>query len=298
MTSIAIKTPTGAALILCAAALWGTVGVVTRGLYAGEMTTPLSIAFFRFAFAALVMTIACLRLLGARRLLRVHPRDIGLMLLLGVLMAGNQSAYLMAIPLAGVTVSTLITICSAPLVVAALSALFKGQPLQRHTALAMGGGLLGALCLVVGGSDSSAANDLLLGALLALASAVGYACMILCGHSLTVRYHPLQINMVGFITGALVLLLVTLPAGLHLEYSAGGWLLLAYLGAFPSAAAYGLFLVGMRKTTATNASILVLAEPLTAALLAALLFGEQIGAFGWLGALLLCGSFSLLSRGE
>ena len=71
------------------------------------------------------------------------------------------------------------------------------------------------------------------------------------------------------------------------SYPAEGWLLLVYLGLIPSALAYALFLSGMRSTSATTASVATLIEPLTATVLAWLIFAEPIAPSGLSGALLL-----------
>ena len=54
---------------------------------------------------------------------------------------------------------------------------------------------------------------------------------------------------------------------------AQGRALLLFMGAVPTALAYGLFLSGMRTTTAAVACLVTLLEPLTAAFLARLFFG-------------------------
>jgi DME family drug/metabolite transporter len=133
--------------------------------------------------------------------------------------------------------------------------------------------------------------------LLAFLAAGGYAGFILCGRLLTSRYHPLHVNSVAFGTGALLLLFLALPTRLVVVYSGWDWLILLYLGCIPTALAYGLFQVGMRSLSATVVSIVTLCEPLTAALLAWILFHEQLGLLGLLGAALLLGAMaSILLR--
>ena len=66
----------------------------------------------------------------------------------------------------------------------------------------------------------------------------------------------------------------------------------------PTALAFVVFLAGMEHTTATVASIITLLEPLTATVLTWLLFDEQLGLLGLLGAALLLGAIWLLYLGE
>jgi DME family drug/metabolite transporter len=70
------------------------------------------------------------------------------------------------------------------------------------------------------------------------------------------------------------------------------------MGCIPTALAYVLFQAGMHSTPATLTSILTLAEPLTAAILAWLIFRERLSLLGILGALLLLGTIFLLARGD
>jgi DME family drug/metabolite transporter len=63
----------------------------------------------------------------------------------------------------------------------------------------------------------------------------------------------------------------------------------------PTALAYGLFTVGLRRTPATLAGITTLLEPLTASTLGVLFFGERLGAAGSVGALLLLAAILLLT---
>src|SRR5262249_26978333 len=77
---------------------------------------------------------------------------------------------------------------------------------------------------------------------------------------------------------------------------AAGWPLLLYLGVVPTAAAYVVFGAGLRRVTATAAGIATLLEPVTAATLGVLVFGERLGGLGWVGAVLLLVALALLTR--
>jgi drug/metabolite transporter, DME family len=224
---------------------------------------------------------------------------LAVMLLIGLMLALYQLCYFGAIPLVGVAVATLVTLCTAPVLVALLSAGLLRERLSGRLLLALGCALAGTGLLVDLSSAGGARPDLAAnGVLLALGSALGYAVVTMCSRFLAPKYHPLQPVTIGFGVGAIVLLPVAGVAGLGLSYPAAGWLLLVYLGVVPSALAYALFIQGMRQTTATAASIVTLLEPLTAAGLAWLLFGERLGPLGLAGAALLLAAVALLSTGQ
>ena len=208
-----------------------------------------------------------------------------------------QLCYFAAIARVGVAVATLITLCTAPVIVAGLSFIFLGERLTRRLVAALALATLGTVLLTglfdgvrVGGSGGQ-----VLGVLLALGSATGYAVVVLSSRALAGRYHPLEPLTGAFAVGALILLPFALLSGLTARLEPLSWLTLLYLGLVPTAFAYTLFITGMRTTPATAASIVTLLEPLTATLLAWLLFGERLGAAGFMGGTLLILAIVLLS---
>jgi DME family drug/metabolite transporter len=283
-------------LIVLSAVLWGTVGVAVKAVYGLADTNPLSIGFLRLAISVPALFLAGWWVLGAQ-IFRVLRRDLGLMLLLGVLMALYQVCYFGAIARVGVAIAVLVTLCTAPVLVAILSLWLFREKLTQRLILALTLALIGTALLVgvqpnaVGGQGNT-----VIGVLLALGSAFGYAVITLCSRLLAGRYHPLQSLTIGLGTGALILLPLALLNGFVVSYPVVGWALLLYLGLIPTVVAYVLFLSGIRHTTATAASITTLLEPLTSTLLAGLFFKEQLGVFGLLGGIVLFGAIVLLFR--
>jgi DME family drug/metabolite transporter len=283
----------GLALVMLSAVLWGTVGIATHLLYQISDTNPISIGFFRLAFAVPALFVACGFVVG-RRMFHIQRHDLGLMLLIGAMLALYQVCFMGAVQRAGVSVAVLVTLCTAPVLVALLSIVFLRERLTGPILLALGCAIAGTLLLIDFQSTTQPVNDTITGVLLALGSALGYAVFALCGRRLAGRYHPLQSLTIGFGVGAALLLIIALSTGLVLNYSPAGWGTLVYLGLVPTALGYVIFLYGMKTTPATVASIATLVEPLTGTLLAMVLFGERLAPAGWLGALLLLGAMGLL----
>jgi DME family drug/metabolite transporter len=287
----------GVWLVLIAAFLWGTIGIATQAIYQLETTTSLFINLARTLIAAPVILALCWRIIGGRMFV-VRPRDLLIMLVSGALLALSHAAYFAAIRAAGVTIPTLLTICIAPLMVAALSALLRLEKLTRRTAAALCCALLGAVLLVGLQGDTQSQADLLVGALYSLAAAASYGSAIVCGRFLAADYHPLQVTAFGFCAGAAVLIALNLASGIAAFQTPQGWLLAIYLGLVPTALAYALFQMGLRSVPATTASIISMLDPLVAAALAWLLFGEMLTLAGIVGALLLLGSILFLTAGR
>jgi DME family drug/metabolite transporter len=287
----------GLPLIIAAAVMWGTIGPATKGLFQISDATPLSIGLLRPLIALPALLAATILLLGPQAF-RIKRRDLGVMACIGLVMSVYQVAFVAAVGQVGVTVATLITLCSVPVIVALLSGLFLGERLTRRVLLALAIAVGGAVLLVGSPTAEQAGSSPVRGALLALLSAMGYATMTLVGRLLAGRYHPLQPITVGVAVSALALLPIALASGFVLSYTPAGWALLLHLGLVPTALAYVLFFFGMRSTTATIASIVTLVEPLTAAILGWAIFGERLGPLSFLGAAMLVAAMLILSRRE
>lgn len=286
--------PGGFWLVMAAAVLWGTIGVATQAIYNIDNASSLFINLMRMLIAAPVLLLACWRVVG-RKMFAIGRRDLLIISLTGTLLAISQAAYFAAIHASGVTIPTLLAICIAPIVVTCVSVLLKFETLTGRIILALLCALLGSVLLVGLHSPEDTSDQLLLGIIFSVISAIAYAGMIICGRFLAADYHPLQVTAFTFSIGALVLLLVNVLSGIVIVHTAQGWLLVLYLGLVPTALAYWLFQMGLRSVSATTASILGMLDPLVTAVLAWALFGEILGTSGIAGALLLILSIFLLS---
>jgi DME family drug/metabolite transporter len=284
----------GIFLVMVSALCWGTIGVATEGVYRVAQTNALSIGFWRLAFAVPALWILLWRVVGPRAL-HIARKDLALMTVMGGMMALYQVSLFTAIPFLGVTVAVIITICSAPVLIAVLAAIFLGEKFTAHAGVALVLALAGTMLVAnLTPEEFLVRGSQLEGVLWALGSGVGYAIITLVSRALAGRYHPLQPVSIGFTAGALLLLPLSIASSFVAAYPPTGWALLAYLGLVPTALAYWVFFTGMKATPATTASIVVLLEPLVAALLAAFLYQEQLPPTGWLGAGLLLADMGVL----
>jgi drug/metabolite transporter, DME family len=283
----------GLIFVMLAAALWGTSGIVSKTLYSIATTNAFSIAFFRLGVAAPVFLIVAL-VLHRKKLFQIPLRDGLLMGFTGAMVATSQLCYFSSVNLAGVAIATLVTVCTSPILVLILTVLLGFEKTNSYLLTSLVLAILGTVLLV--GIGGEIPRTVLQGVLLALGSALGYAAMTLAGRNVAGRYSPWIINSIVFSAGALLLLIAGLAKGLVLNYTLSGWGLVIYLGLVPSVLGYALFIKGMQTTPASVVSILTLIEPLTATLLAYLLFNEQLSATAWVGAFLVLAAIFVLSR--
>ncbi len=289
----------GLLLVVLAGVLWGTSDVATKTIYSFVAISPVMVAAMRLTLGAPLLW-AALRLTNGTGSLRIARGDLVVLLVAGASLGLSQACYFAAIARVGVAMATLVTICMAPLLVSISSAALLGERLPAAVACALAVALVG-LVLLIGmgqaGTTGGPVGTTLPGILLALAAACCFAAFILVSRVLAPRYHPLlSITFAVCIGAVLLLAIVGLSTGFTVRYPGTVWALFLYLGLVPTALGYALFYQGVRQTTAAEASIASLTEPLTSTVLALLLFGERLGPLGWAGALLLIGAIVFLYR--
>ncbi len=280
-------------LVALAATTWGTIGVAVDLLYRVSATDAVSVGFWRTALSAPPLLL--LAWVYARPApWCVAPPDRIPVLLMGLAFAAYQVCYFAAIRYIGVAAAVLINICSAPLMIAFLSALFLRERVQPVVYAVLVVAVAGAVLLVGGSPEAASLTALLTGAALALGAGFFYSLVALEARVLASRYQPVQTLALAFTLGALLLLPFALLNGLDVSYSLPGWGILLYLGLVPTGLGYNLYLRGMRATPATISAVVVLLEPLISAVLAVAFLGEHLSPTGALGGVLLLGSVLFL----
>ena len=288
----------GLVLVCLAAVSWGTTGSVMILLTRDGTPSPLLVGWARMGVAAPCLLLAtALAKSPARAPSNWRPRDWTKAALLGAAMAAYQLCYFWAVPRTGVALTALFAICSAPILIAAGAALWLKERPTPAARLALLLAVAGTALVLAGPRAHGAAPvGFAAGALAALGAGVSYAVYALTAKGLLRRIAPLPLAALTFTLAAVLLTpVVVLERGAAAQL-VKGWPLFLYLGVVPTAVAYVVFGAGLRRVTATAAGIATLLEPLTAAALGVLVFGERLGAVGWAGAALLLGALGLLAR--
>ena len=249
-----------------------------------------------FVGAARLWIAAVLLMLAARTTVRVAaPRDLRRCVLMGACMAGYQAAYFTAVTLSGITMTALIAICSAPLMIAALAPAALGERLTPRVRFALGLGVAGTALLVAAPQGMlELTARLVAGALLALAAGLAYAIYVVLAKATLARLAPLPLTALTFTAGAVLLTPAVLWTEAPLRQLTLGWPWLLYLGGVATAGAYAVYSLGLRRVPASVAGVVTLLEPLTATLLGVAVFGERLGATGVVGAVLLFSALGLV----
>lgn len=216
---------------------------------------------------------------------------------IGLLAALFQSCYFIAVALTSVSLATLITIGSAPVIVLGADLVLSRRWITRAEAATTGLALAGLGLLVGLPTGGFSQGAVLASAGMAALAACGFAAVTLIGARPVKGLDDLTVTGFGFTVGGLVLLpLAAAVAGIGFRPGPAAIGLLIALGTGPTAVAYTLYLRGLRTAAASTAALLVLLEPLTGAILAALVLGDRLGATGMAGAAILGAAVILTIR--
>ncbi|MFF4196473.1 DMT family transporter [Nonomuraea sp. NPDC001831] len=274
----------GAVYVSVAATAWGTGGAAGALLFESGHLGPVGVSLWRYLLGAAFLLALTRRAARPRRLTwHVLPIGAG--------MAVYQTAYFAAIAGSGVAVATVVTMGATPIITALGGRLLLREPLGPVARAALAAAPVGLVLLTW---ESVVQARSLSGIGYALLSAAGYA-----GVTLFSRHHraadPQAAAVGGFVVGAACLAPFALPAGVLPELSLSSVALLLYLGAVPTALAYGLFFRALTALPATTVSIISLGEAAGAALIGVLLFGERLTPLAWCGCALLLAAVAVLA---
>ena len=271
------------AAVVAAAVLFGTSGTARE--LGPDAASSLSVGAARITIGSIVLW----TVVTANRRREPLPSATTLRPLVSLLALGGLGVavytplFFVAVDRAGVAVGTVVTIASGPFFAAGLDWGFRRV---RPTAAWFRGTVvtvLGATVLIVG-VDSGAADVDLTGIAAALAAGLGYATYSVTSKATMERgLASTSALAIPFTIGVAAVLVLSIPESSSWLRTGEGLATALYLGVVATGLAYVLFGFGLRRLTSATAVTLVLAEPLTAALLAVVVLDESIPLIGWLG---------------
>ena len=279
----------GASLALASAAAFATTGILSQFAFgAGANIVSLLSGRYLLCAALLWSAVALLRLGVPAR------RDALLVLGLGAGLISIQSCLffhsLQRIP-PGLADMLMFVY---PALVTAGAILLRREQLSRRRVAALGLALSGvAVVLLAGGSASID----LLGVLLALSAAVGYATYLLLTEKVVQRSHPVALTALmttGAGTAYLVAGLLGAGGGLRLDLPANAWLVTIAITLTGTIVPFVGFAAATRHLGASTASIIATVQVPFTAVLAALVLGQSPATVQIIGAALVLSAVGVL----
>ncbi len=189
---------------------------------------------------------------------------------------------------------------STPLVMIAGAILFQGARTSPPLLLGLAAGTIGVLTVVSGGRLETLTNiSFNRGDVLVLIASVIFA-----GYSLAIRNRPTHVSGITLFAAFAAVAAVTALPLVAFEIATGafkaptlkGWLLIAWIGIFPSLLAQIWYLKGVAAVGATRAGYLYNLIPIFSALIAVVVLGETFGWHHAVGIALVIGGIALAER--
>ena len=283
--------------ICLAGVLWGTGGLAVQVIRDAEPLSVVTISAWRMLIGAVFLLAVVVVARQTRTLRELVRRRPGGVVIVGVATATYQALYFAGVVAVGVTVSTVVSLGLAPVIVTVVESVRRRRTPDAVHLLVLAAALVG-LVLVSASAGSAGGPHPTWGVLASIGSGTAYALTTLVGHHLAGTTAPLSLATASTAIGAVALAplaLVTGVGGAALGDPVVGVSLL-YLGVLTMGLAYLLFYAGLRTAPGSSAVIATLLEPLTAAVLAAMVLGERLGAVGVVGGLLILAAVAGLGR--
>ena len=284
----------GAAQIVLAGCLWGSIGLFIRWMVDAGASAA-AVSFLRMAFAFVLMLAVTLVRSGPSAL-RVGRRTLFCSAALGLVCHGVYNVfYSLAVMRIGVSISAVL-LNIAPVFTAVLSALFFRERVTIRKCLALAVNVFGCVLAAAGGKFSAAAVSVA-GILFGVAAGLCYALTAIFGKLCAEDGDPFVVSTYSYLFAALFLAVFAKPQTVLTELTptvAGLGLLYALI---PTAIGYVLYYRGVRQIAeSSKVPVFASVETVTAALLGVLVLGEKLSAVHALGILIVMASIVLMQR--
>jgi len=255
---------------------------------------PQATNMWRFLFALPILAV------WAALSPRLSRRDTGWLLVAGVLFGLELSLWAAALGKTTIANATLLANMT-PIFAAGFGwFVFKerlGAGVLAGGLTALAGAVILALARAQSGGGPASPEEGWIGDALGLSAAVGYAGYLLIVRSLGQRVSVGAVMFWASLSGAAYALVLSLVLGeTLLPHSLQGWAMLAGLGLIVQVGGQGLIAYGVGRLPIVVSTVLIWMQPLSAAVLSWIIFGEALGAFALAGAALILAGLFVVQR--
>ena len=266
----------------------------------GDAVSSLAIAAWRMTLAAIVLSVVVMGSGSARRQIAAcSAQDYGLALIAGVFLAAHFASWIASLRYTSVASSTVLVTTNPVWIALASWLVFKeklGRWLIIGIAAAVGGSMLIFLSDIQAGAGKAGTNPVL-GNSLALIGSLTVCGYLLIGRRLRKTISLLPYVFMVYSAAALVLLAGAAMTGTALSgYSNLAWACLIGLALGPQLLGHSGINWSLKHIPATFIAIVILGEPVSAALMAWGIFGEGFAALQLTGFALLLAGIYIASR--
>ncbi|MDZ5712702.1 DMT family transporter [Jeotgalibacillus haloalkalitolerans] len=281
----------GIGLVMMAAVFWGVSGGIADILM-NKGWDPTVISFYRGVVGLVFFLVWFLSRLSKNR--TFNKRLFIWATLAGIGIAGNFTFYFLSIEHSSIAIAATL-MYTAPVFVLLISFMFR---IERSTWFKWGCifGVLVGIILLTGAYDFTSISVSVTGAITGLAAGLSYALFIF-GFKNTSSYgRPQSSLLVAFFVFCLILFAISDKQDLVSAMTSEDAALFLLLGIVGAGVSFFLYVIGIRHTTATTASMVAMVEPVTASLFGVLLLGDYLNMLQVLGMVLILVTITILSK--
>jgi drug/metabolite transporter (DMT)-like permease len=264
-------------LLLLMALIWGFNFAVLK--YGTQVLEPLAYNGARMIVGAIVMVAIVL----PQRDKLPKPRDIGTLMLLGVLGHGVYQAFFIQ----GLAGTASLVIAASPAVIAIVGRLFGVERVTKRQVMGILASISGVLLVIVGSAASSEGEASVIGDLLILVSVVAWAFYTTWLRPFTHRIDGVQIAAWTLLGGTIPMALFAAPAMMRANWGAVAPLTIGailYSGLMALGLAYLFWYRGVRVIGPTRTAMFSNLQPIVAVAVSWPLLGEVPTMFQGVGA--------------
>lgn len=266
--------------ILLAAILWGSIGLFTTALSSSGLTS-LEMCFIRSFISVIV--IGGFFGITDRSIFKLQKiGDLKYFIGTGILSFSFFNwSYVMAIEETSLGVAAIL-LYTAPSIIMVLSIILFHEKLTKRKVITLLATFIG--CVLVTGIGSGASQISIKGLLLGLGSGLGYALYSIFGKYALRKYETVTLVFYTFLMSTIFFFLIANPVQIVVKLNQENiWGLCILFSLLSAAIPYIAYTKGLSRIEASRASLIATIEPVVAALLGIVIFGESMGPMKLLG---------------
>lgn len=281
----------GILAVLGSALCFGTTGT-TQQLGVPDIS-PLAVGAARLLCGSLFLFLFAYIQRGGRGTFRASSRDL---LICGLGVAIYQLTFFSAVHITGIAISTVTALGSVPTFSAVVAYFVLGEKPQKSWYLGTSVTVIG---IILVGTANGVDSFKPLGLLLAAIAGLGFAVFnVISRRSLARGAQDIWLTATSFGIAALITSPFLFAQNPEWILTRDGALSVLWLGLVPTAIGYFLFTFGLKRVDSSTAATVVLAEPATATILAALIIGESLVLQSFLGIAIVAAGILYISKSK
>ena len=285
----------GLAQVALAGLIWGSIPIVLRAADGASIIK----VFYRVFFAAATVLLIMAATGRLREVTGLGRRKLGQVAVQGAILTLNWVFFLSALDMTSVATAELLGY-TGPVFVAAFAPFVTGESFDRRILVPLALSLGGIVVILAPQGLSLGSGRETWGALLAFASAITYATLLLRSKNILRGISGLSLMLIEYSVASVLLIpfVVWLYSHGRGPTSARSYAALLILGVVHTALTGIIFLGGLRRVRTDRAAVLTYAEPVSAVVLAALFLGEPMTAATVVGGAMVVFGGIVVSRLE